>query len=226
MGWESDFALRHTTLRSSHTLEELQFKEHSMPSNDPPPSAKNPRDGDDHWAPKNHSLRHPDRPDPTDSQSIALTRHLHRDLTATLSFFTTLSNALAAKIESQLPRLRDELKRTSATNPEVDRRIIDPDLSWNITQDSLLFSKSIAVVETLQLILHSDSVIRDPSRRTLGEVPIQLLLGKLENLSKDQKLEQLGSQSPVNSLEYVDVSLKGLFSRHKEELSKLMSSRA
>lgn len=194
-----------------------------MPTNDP---QQNPHGSDDRWSPEKHSLGNPDRADPRDSQAISLSPHLHRDLSATLSFFTTLSDKLTAKLEAQLPRLRGELETTAPSAANTDKKIIDPDLTWNVIQDSSLLSKSLTVVETLQVLLHDTAVIRDSSRRKMGEVPIQLLISKLRDLSHEPPLDQAGCQSPVNNFEYVDVSLKGIFSRHKDELGKLLKPRA
>jgi hypothetical protein len=119
--------------------------------------------------------------------------------------------------------LRTNLQNTALSHNDDGRKCLDPNLSWNVIQDSKLLAKTVSAVENLQLILHDHSVVGDPARRNFGEVPIQFLLRNLEDLSKDQEFGNAGSERPVNQLESIDVSLKGIFSRHRDELAKLMT---
>ena len=172
---------------------------------------------------KNSFGSNPDRPSTDEPRAIIVSRDLRDDLSLSLKLCRRILSYAVDALQTQLPKLDEAHRSLVGSDRSGEEKILDGQLAWDTKRDALLLANALSAVSTLQKLLHSDTVVADPSLRTVGESPIQQLLSTLKDLSEDPNFGTAGKQSLINGLESIDISLKEIFSRHRKELAALRS---
>lgn len=189
-----------------------------------PSGEPNQPDGEDaRWDLTKNSFGNPDRPSMDEPRAIIVSRDLRNDLSLSLKLCRKILSYAVVTLSTQLPKLDEALQSSVGSDRPGEEKDLDPQLTWDTKRDASLLANALSAVTTLEKLLHSDTVVVDPSQRSVGETPIQQLLSTLKDLSKDQNIGTAGQESPINKLESFDISLRGIFLRHEKELATLMS---
>lgn len=178
---------------------------------------------DARWDLTKNSFGNPDQPSADEPRAIIISRDLSNDLSLSLNLCRKILSYAVDALQTQLPKLGEAYRSVAGSDRSGEEKAIDAQLAWDTKRDAILLANALSAVSSLQKLLHSDTVVADPFRRRVGETPIQSLLSTLKDLSEDPVFGTAGKQSPVNGLESIDISLKRIFSRHREELATLMS---
>ena len=194
-----------------------------MPANQSSGQPHQPDREDARWDLTKNSFGNPDQPSADEPRAIIISRDLSNDLSQSLNLCRKILSYAVDALQTQLPKLGEAYRSVAGSDRSGEEKVIDAQLAWDTKRDAILLANALSAVSSLQKLLHSDTVVADPFRRRVGETPIQSLLSTLKDLSEDPVFGTAGKQSPVNGLESIDISLKGIFSRHREELATLMS---
>ena len=194
-----------------------------MHTNDPHQEPHKPKGDDNRFNLANESFGNPDRPSMDEPRPIIVSRDLRNDLSLSLKLCRKTLSYAVLTLSTQLPKLDEALQSSVGSDRPGEEKDLNRLLTWKTERDALLLVNALSAVTTLEKLLHSDTVVVDPSQRSVGETPIQQLLSTLKDLSKDKNFGTVGQEYDINKLESFDISLSGIFLRHEKELATLMS---
>jgi hypothetical protein len=153
-----------------------------------------------------------------DGNCFAISRELQSDLLVCLGTLRGLALSFSQFVTKDLRSLGTLL------GPLSDEHQFNDGQSWQV-QKVIRHTRDLAdmlsAVSALEMILFSQNTVGSPVDRQAGERTIQELVKGLRLIAQTSDVSDAGSRTPRPDGADIDGSLRGLFMKHREELSRL-----